>query len=623
MEPHRFLSLFLTEGRELLDRADGALLALERAPEHTAGARTGIDATFRALHSLKGMCATVGLEPAAAALHRGESVLALARRDGAITPHALDALLALVHGARQSLDAAEQGRPVPVELHGVVARLDTLLESHVAAAPPHSAATAAQRVREATAIGGAAWRVEVQLDAMAPVPLARATVVVRRLAALAPVLRVAPDAHGQSREDWDRRLVVWLGAGSDESAIERAVRGAGDVADVHVVHEVAREAVVEAETLRTVRIPVQRLDDLLDLVGELMLARDRLLRDVPVATESAAGQALEDASRLVTQLRDAIVTSRLVPLAQVLDRFPRFVRDASQSLGKEVELVLEGRELEVDRSLLDELADPLLHLLRNAIDHGIERPEARLAMGKPARGRLVVRAVRDGGMVAVTVADDGAGVDRARVVAAAETHGISDPATLARDDAGLLQLLARPGLSTAHRVSELSGRGVGVDAVLSRVQARGGRIELATATGAGTAITLRLPLSVAMLRALFVRVAGETYAIPLSQVHATVRIADVSAATGDDRVDVAGEAMPRVRLRAHLGLPVADDVCGQLVVIEGTAGRRALEVDACTAQQEIVVKPLQRVRGAATLFSGGTILSDGTPSLILDINALP
>ena len=283
------------------------------------------------------------------------------------------------------------------------------------------------------------------------------------------------------------------------------------------------------------------------------------------------------------------------------------------------------RELEVDRSLLDELSEPLLHLLRNAIDHGLETPDERRSGGKDSRGRLVVRATRDGSMVAVTVADDGRGVNRLRVAASATAQGVVGADALVQDDAGLLQLLARPGLSTAEMVTDLSGRGVGVDAVLSRVQALGGRLDLATAEGAGTAITIRLPLSVAMLRALIVRVADETYAIPLAMVHATY-LRDVSPRRDDASrhvVDIAGERLKLVSLRSHLGIPASDDVSGHLVVLDGATGRVALLVDACTSQVEIVVKPLQKVRGAAAMFSGGTILPDGTPSLILDINSLP
>lgn len=553
MDPHPLQALFLTEGRDLLVRAERDLLRLEEAPD----TRASIDAAFRALHSMKGMCATVGLADATDALHAGESLLAAARDVTHLDPAAAAALLTLVHALHGVLDAVEAGRPEP----------DTL---------------AAQ---------------------------------VPDLVALAVVQAQAHARHAPAHLRQDQ-------VPSDAAAAPH------------------RPAPVDA---RSVRIPAQRLDDLLDLVGELVLARDRLLRTALPTADEPTRHALDDAARLVGKLRDAILVSRLVPLSQVLDRLPRQVRDTAQQLGREVELVVEGRELEVDRSLLDELGEPLLHLVRNAVDHGIEAPAARTAAGKPPRGRVTVRAAREGAMVAITVTDDGAGVDRDRVAASAAAQGVAGAAQLVHDDGALLQLIARPGLSTAGAVTTISGRGVGMDAVLARVQSLGGRLDLATTRGVGTSITLRLPLSVAMLRALLVRVASEVYAIPLTVVQSTHRAGTVAGdgpvphAGGPGRADpVAGDLAAGhpeevqvdgcrcrvVSLRSHLGLPPAVDVSGHLVVLEAATGRLALRVDACMAQQEIVVKPMQRVRGAAPLFSGGTILPDGTPSLILDINSL-
>ncbi len=554
MDPHRLLALFLSEGRELLNRVDAELLVLERAPD----TRAAIDAVFRALHSMKGMTATVGLPESTAALHAGESLLSLARDAGALSVPQLTALLELNDVMRRALDAAEQGREEPAALAGLTQALDALTPQATSTRDARDRASAVRAIRRAVATDHAPSR---------------------------------SPAHGD------------------------------DAVDDAPAHPATRDSVAA----RTVRIPAQRLDDLLDLVGELVLARDRLVRTAQPSADDAARRALDDTSKLVTQLRDAILTSRMVPLSQVFDRFPRHVRDTAHALGKDIELVLEGRELEVDRSLLDELSEPLLHLLRNAIDHGLETPDERRSGGKDSRGRLVVRATRDGSMVAVTVADDGRGVNRLRVAASATAQGVVGADALVQDDAGLLQLLARPGLSTAEMVTDLSGRGVGVDAVLSRVQALGGRLDLATAEGAGTAITIRLPLSVAMLRALIVRVADETYAIPLAMVHATY-LRDVSPRRDDASrhvVDIAGERLKLVSLRSHLGIPASDDVSGHLVVLDGATGRMALLVDACTSHEEIVVKPLQKVRGAAAMFSGGTILPDGTPSLILDINTLP
>jgi two-component system, chemotaxis family, sensor kinase CheA len=624
MDQQRMLALFLSEGRELLSRVDAELLVLERTPD----ARESIDAAFRAVHSLKGMSATVGLNEMVAALHVSESLLSNARDAFEIPLAHLEVLLDLCDILRPSLDAAERAEAPPAALASITLRLEALVpEQQLRGSPVRDRVASAREVLRATSAVGAQWRVDVQIGPDALLPSARATVVVKRLAAVTTVLRVVPDSDAQADQTWDGAFTVWLGSGSDAEIIERAVRGAGDIAECHVAREVASavESSAEPSIARTVRIPVQRLDDLLDLVGELVLARDRLLRTVAIAADAPAREAVEDASRLITQLRDAILTSRMVPLAQVFDRFPRHVRDTARELGKEIDLVLEGRELEVDRSLLDELSDPLLHLLRNSLDHGLESPADRVAAGKEACGRLVVRATRDGSMVAVTVADDGRGVNRQKVAASALAQGVADAETLAQDDGGLLQLLARPGLTTANSVTALSGRGVGVDVVRTRVQALGGRLDLATADGAGTAITIRLPLSVAILRALLVCVSGEVYCVPLSQVRATQiagELRGLNAAPLPEALLVDGELLPLVSLRARLGLAPQDDVSGHLVVLECATGRVALLVDSCTSQQEIVVKPLQRVRGAATTFSGGTILADGTPSLILDINTL-
>ncbi len=624
MEPHRLLTLFLAEGRDLLDRVDAELLLLERTPD----ARGAIDAVFRAVHSLKGMSATVALADTASALHCGESLLECARAEGQLPAAHVAALLCLVDGVRHALDAAERGDASPAVLQSAARAIEAL---GPAAPGMRGASRAHERsarvVARATAVAGAHWRVDIRIADDAAIPSARSSVVLRKLRALAPLLDVVPDDEARCDDAWDGRLTVWLGDDGiattmDADLLTQAVRSAGEIAECHVTREVTGALNMRATgAMQTIRIPTQRLDELLDIAGELVLVRDRLQRHVRPTADDATSQALDDASKLVAQLRDAILRSRMVPLAQVFDRFPRHVRDIADALGKEIDLVLEGRELEVDRSLLDELSDPLLHLLRNAIDHGLEHPAERRAAGKSERGRLVVRAMREGAMVAVTIADDGRGVDRAKVAAEARAQGVSEAQSLADDDRGLLQLLARPGLSTAATVTALSGRGVGVDAVLTRVKALGGRVELATATGTGTVITIRLPLSIAMLRALLVRVADETYAVPLAHVYST-HVADVVPAAGSSSVQVAGERLRLIRLRPHLGLTAGDDVSGHLVVLDCAGERVALHVDACLSQQEIVVKPLQRVRGSASKFSGGTILPDGVPSLILDINTL-
>lgn len=557
MHADRLRALFLAEGRECLASLDGALLALERAPAD-AEAR---ERAFRALHTLKGMSATLALAPLVALAHAGEDGLVQARATGHVAPALREPQARALGELRRAFDAYEAG-----------AALDE---------PALDAATAALRAALVASAHDAAVAAPDGRDA-SPAPDAPAT-----------------------------------------GAQAAAVPAAGTVAGA----------------TRTARIPVERLDALLDLAGELLVARDRLLAllpdDAPAVTTSAAPRAplaRRDAvaalERTVDRMRDAVVAARLVPVAEVLDRFPRVVRDTAQALGKDVELVIEGRELEVDRSLLEELGEPLLHLVRNALDHGIESPDARLAAGKPRAGRLLLRARREGDLLAVTVADDGAGVDRAAIVARAGALGIADAASRASDDDGLLALLAHPGLSTAPVVTPLSGRGTGMDAVLARVRATGGRAALATTAGHGTAVTLQLPVSVAIVRALLVRAGAETCAIPVRACVATHRMEPAQRLAGTPpRYRLDDALVPLVSLRAQLGLGDPDDARdagagGQVVVVRGASGRTALQVDACLAQRDVVVKPLPRVRGAATFANGATLLGDGTPALVLDPGAL-
>jgi two-component system, chemotaxis family, sensor kinase CheA len=612
----RLVTLFITEARELLQRADDALLQLE----HTPDTPPTIAATFRAVHSLKGMSATVGLTDIAAALHQAESLLARARDAGTLASAHGALLLDVTRAVRDAIEPlpTEPARPLSADLLERVQR--TAASVSVSPVLRPTATPLGQSAPDSTC-----WRVDLAIAPEAELPAARATVIVKRLATLAPVLRVAPDAESMQSEQWDRQCTVWLGGDVDAERLRSTVLRVGAGADCVITRDArVSDTSANQQGARTVRVPAERLDELLDRVGELVLARNRVQRAMGDDAAPALRAAWDETAALIAHLRDAILHSRMLPLSQVFDRFPRFVRDTAQALGKDVELVFAGREIEVDRSLIDELAEPLLHLLRNAVDHGLEPPDERLAAGKSAVGRLAVRAVRDGAMLDVSVDDDGRGVDRASVAAKAAAAGMPDAAERAATDAGLLQLLAMPGLTTAANVTPLSGRGVGVDVVVAQAQALGGRVSLSTQARRGTCITLRVPLSVAIIRALILRVADERYAIPLVHVLSThrrdalpaVQIADAGTIT------LGAETMPLLTLRQRLGLPTLNDVSGHIVVLDGVPGRRALLVDACLAQQEIVVKPLPRVRGAATLFTGGTVLADGAPSLILDIHAL-
>ncbi|HEX6965337.1 MAG TPA: chemotaxis protein CheA, partial [Gemmatimonadaceae bacterium] len=340
--------------------------------------------------------------------------------------------------------------------------------------------------------------------------------------------------------------------------------------------------------------------------------------------DPALEDAVEQASRLIAELQDEIMQSRMVPVAQVFDRFPRLVRDAARALGKQIEFTIEGQEIELDRSMLDEIGEPVMHLLRNAVDHGIEPPELRTASGKPPWGQLTLSVARERSSVTIRVRDDGKGIDRARVLRRAKADGLVEPARTELSDDELVRLIARPGFTTAERVTDLSGRGVGIDAVITRVRALGGAVEIRSTPGHGTTVTARMPVTLAIVRALLAGVDDETYAVPMAYVTETVELdpSAVRRVKGREVMMMRDDVLPLVRFRELVRLPAVDRPYAQVVVLESGDRRTGLVVDALTGQQDIVVKQFDAVRESVPLFSGATILSDGAPALIVDVGTV-
>jgi len=379
---------------------------------------------------------------------------------------------------------------------------------------------------------------------------------------------------------------------------------------------------------RTIRVELRRLDGLTNLSGELLVARGRLTDVAHEIAHPALDEALAQASRLISDLHEEIMASRMVPVGQVFDRFPRLVRDAANSLGKEIELTLNGREIELDRSMLDEIGEPIVHLLRNAADHGIEKPDVRERAGKPRAGQLALTVTRERQMVTMRVEDDGRGIDRDQVLARARSQGLVDASVEALDDEELIRIIARPGFSTAEKITDISGRGVGIDVVLTRVRELGGAVEIRSVPGEGTTVTLRLPVTLAVVRALLARVDGEMYAVPMTHVRETVELRQEARrhVQGREVMLLRDEVVPLMHFREVVGLPearfVSADGTTQVIVIESEGRRTGLVVDEFAGQQDIVVKGFDGVRDGLALFSGATILADGAPALIVDVSSL-
>ena len=374
---------------------------------------------------------------------------------------------------------------------------------------------------------------------------------------------------------------------------------------------------------RQVRVDLERLDALVHDVGELVVARNRLASIADREIGSELEQLSSRLSLLVRGVQGAVFRARMAPVDEVFDRFPRMVRDLGRELGKDIRLDVQGTEIELDRSVLDALTEPLTHLLRNAADHGLEAPAERAAAGKPREGTVRLRAERGRDDVTIVVSDDGRGIDRSAVRDKAVARGLLDAAAPLPDATGLLRLLAHPGLTTRSKVSAVSGRGVGIDAVLTRVRSLGGRMELKTQAGKGTTFLLHLPVTRAIVRALLVGVGGERYAVPFGLL-AEASVHEAPSA----EVILREEMLPTADLRQVVGLPGESDEAGPMIgrrpalVIDAGGRRTALLVDTLLGQQDVVVQTVVQPAGLPAWVGGATILPDGAPALILDPAAL-
>jgi two-component system chemotaxis sensor kinase CheA len=621
MDVRQYADLFLTESRGHLTAFNQLLLEWERDPAAT-GAVGGI---FRAVHTIKGMAATMGYAAVADLAHRVESLLDGVRRsERAANAAMLDLLFRAADALERAIaESVAGGDPAP----GVAALLAELDREVAAgpAAPARESRPSAPVILPQTGPGkGRTVRVTIRDDAQ--LKGARALLVLRRAEGLGPVSAVTPAPVAFENDAFDGRFSFRLDSAAEAAALTAALVAVGDVERVEVADQAAEAAGGEALRSRHIRVDLQRLDELMNLIGELVIARGRLHTVAARFAEPDLHDVNGQIARLAAALQNEMVAARMVPVWQVFDRFPRMVRDLARQMGKQVVFRVEGKEIELDRAILDEIAEPLVHLLRNSVDHGIESPEERVAKGKPAVGQLVLAALRERSSVAIKVGDDGRGISREKVLSRARQQGLveADVAALADDE--LFHLISRAGFSTAEAVTDVSGRGVGIDVVTTAMRALGGSLEVRSEEGAGTTFTLRLPATLAILRALLARVGDELYAMPLTHVAETfdARPADVQRVQGREAVLLRGQLLPLVRLRNLLGAaaPAVPRRGQPVIVLELGERRTGVVVDALVGQQEIVVKSFEAPRGTLPVFSGATILGDGVPALILDAGGL-
>lgn len=629
MDLSQYAELFLAESREHLSACNQLLLEWERNP----AAREPTSGIFRAVHTIKGMAGTMGYVRVADLAHRAENLLdALRRGTAPVTDDILQLMFRTLDLLERSVELSVVGREgeldvavVAAELEKASARVAPRAAKAAAAAP---AAKPAQPI-PLVATAGEGRLVQVTLRPDALLKGGRALIVLRKAETFGAVHGVAPAAAAFESEDFDGSFSFRLESSAPVEEIVHAIQGAGEVEQVTVASEDRAESRteggVEGARTRHLRVDLRRLDALMDLIGELVIARGRLNELAALRRDPAIDDIAIQVSRLSIDLQDEIIQARMTPVWQVFDRLPRLVRDSARELGKQVAFRIEGKDIDLDRAILDDLTDPLVHLLRNAVDHGLESPEERRKRGKPAEGEILLAAVRERSSVTITISDDGRGIDRAKVLARAKRDGFVDPNADILTDDQLLRILARPGFTTADAITSVSGRGVGIDVVTTRLRALGGTIEVRSEPGKGTSFVLRLPVTLAIMRALIASVGAERYALPLTYVSETVEFgeAPTTEVEGREAIVLRDRVVPLVHLRQLLS--VAGDAPPPrrpIIVLEMGDRRAGLVVDGMLGQREIVVKSFDAPRGTLPLFSGATIMGDGIPALILDAGGI-
>jgi two-component system chemotaxis sensor kinase CheA len=608
---------FLMESHENLDQIDRDLVSLEQEP----GSRDLISRIFRAIHTIKGTSGFLAFSRLEKLAHAGESLLSRLR-DGVqpVTPDTITVLLLCIDGVRSILASIEEnGSEAEVDIESMIVRIKAQMDAPTdaaAAAAPAAAAPAAEAAPAA--------------PAEAPASVEQET----------PAARPSPDPVSDQRQPLGQMLVDAGAAQPSDvaSALQQQIEGDDRKLGTILLDEGKAQPAAVSEALQSqapkrsiadsaIRVDVDLLDTLLNMVGELVLARNQLVRGVMEIGDSGLVRSAQRLGMITSELQEGIMKTRMQPIEHIWSKLPRVIRDLSNSLGKQVALVMEGKETELDRSLLEAVKDPLTHLVRNAVDHGIEDPERRVASGKGPEGTLTLRAYHEGGHVAVEVADDGAGLNVERIAQKAVENGLLRPEQVPNmDKRDIMAMVFQPGFSTAAKVTNVSGRGVGMDVVKTNIENIGGAVSVDSTPGEGTVWRLTIPLTLAIIQALTVDCGEQRYVVPQVAVLELVFIdgntTKVEYASGAPVYRLRGKLLPLVRLDRALGLEVGGDQGVYIMVLQADGRRFGLVVDRVLNTEEVVVKALNTRFKDIGLYAGATILGDGKVGLILDVSSL-
>lgn len=693
MDTSQYLDLFIDETKEHLQSLNEHVLILEKEPEN----EDTINEIFRAAHTLKGMSGTMGFVRMQRLTHDLENVFSEIRNGNMKANEKLIDVLFRGLDALESYLAviSSEGNEGTEDNEDIINDLNALLEEQSgggAAAPVQKEAKKEEKAEpeedsasdekckfkqipiseyETTAINSAraegknVYGITVYLQKTCILKSARAFLVFKSVENKGELIKSVPSTEQIEDEEFDFDF-SWIFASSDSKEnIKKLVMSVSEIAEVYIddievpaasaagasdekkpAQEKKEAAKPDAKEKpkkvpaskgkvgsRSVRVDIDKLDVLMNLVSELIIAKNGLVSASAVETagqmtnSQAFHEQIEYLERVTTNLHESVMKVRMVPIESVVNRFPRMIRDLNRKLDKKMELYMTGEETELDRTVIDEIGDPLMHLLRNSADHGLESNEERVRLGKPEVGSIFLDAYQDGNNVVIEVRDDGAGIDIDRVRQKAIDKGaITEKQAETMTDKDFIDLLFLPSFSTAEKITDVSGRGVGLDVVKTKIEALGGNITAKTVAGEGSTFTISLPLTLAIIQALMVKVGEEKYAIPLGSINGIEDIAkeDISLVQSKEVINLRGRVIPILRLHDILDTePLEEDPESLIVVIMQKAEQQVgLVIDELIGQQETVIKSLGHHITCDKLFSGATILGDGEVALILDTNTL-
>jgi len=679
MDVSQYLDVFIEESKEHLQTLNESLLNIEKDPENLGE----INAIFRAAHTLKGMSATMCFNRMSQLTHAMEDVLDGIRNNKLRAGEAIiDLLFKCLDALEKSIiaiaDTAQEGEDDFSELIEKLEKFASQNAFQIESLPkPDNKEKIAEDGRQENEIPEPAtvsdmdqyersviktaldmnmnvYKIHIVLDAGCLLKAARAYIIFKTLEEHGEIIKSEPSAEDIENEKFDNSFSITLISNEDKDFIARLLDNIPEIHKITIteikdgnllengtatkindfIDNISRgrtESVQNAnghlKLTKTVRVDIEKLDLLLNLVSELIIQKTRLDEILNSDRAQSYSETLEYLERITTNLHDAVMKVRMVPVESVFNRFPRLIRDLSRELNKEINLVMSGQDTELDRTVIDEIGEPLIHLLRNSADHGIEPVEERIKSGKDRAGHIYLTARHDGNNVVIEVRDDGRGIDLEKVRKTAVERGIiTEEESVNYGKNELIELLFLPSFSTAEKITDVSGRGVGLDAVKAKIESLGGSIEIDTEPGAGSRFTIRLPLTLAIIRALLVRIGNEKYAIPLSSVNRIVKIehSQVKDTYNQKVFILQDKIIPVIWLNEILELDIPENQTDVLTVVVIQRGERltGLVVDSYIGQQEVVIKSLGKYLSGIKEIAGATILGDGNVALILDPNRL-